>query len=137
MSEKPKLPPTEMTAVFDIKSIFGTLGALGYSVKNIRLIQSVEPQEGEEDQTILSWTFDVTGIPVIKEVGDEVIVKIGTCSVNIFSVKTETPDYYFVEDIIASNFIVDTEIAQFKSFVLENIFHSLLKTYLIVETEKT
>jgi len=124
---------------YDIGQIFKTVQALGYNISGIKLSESV--QEEETDPSILTITFNVTGlpIPVMSSNDMDVDIAIGEAVVHIFAADIgEGDDRYFVEDVIMSNFIADEDRhaqMSYKSFALENMFHALLKTFLIVHQE--
>lgn len=125
--------PIDAAPKYDIQAVFNTLSALGYTVSNIRIDQSVEPNQEEHVITVIG--FDIYGLPVTNEVGGEVVINVGKSTARIFTVETVHEDHYYIQDVVISNFIIDNDPIQYKSIAIENLFHALLKTFLIAKID--
>jgi hypothetical protein len=134
--------PLDAFPNYNLSSVIYSIQSLGYNVTNIMFNEG--PPQSEEDYRLVSITFKIRNLPIINPVlGEDLTTELGSAQITIFAVESIHPDTYYIEDIVASNFVVDSLIPElntnthsYKSYALDSTLFALLKTYIFVSSPK-
>ena len=132
--------PLDAVPNYTIQQVFSTLQSLGYAVTNVEFNES-QPAN-PEDVLIYAIDFMITGLPITHRVGDSVHIVTGVARVTIYGNETIHQNHIYIQDITMSTFkavsdeFVISDSFFYKSFAIDTLFHTLLKTLLIVKTNE-
>lgn len=131
--------PADAVPAYDLATIFSSINKLGYTISDINSSESAV--ETEEDMKFIVLSFTIGNFPILTTQGENlpVIQEVGRARVNLYAVETIHENTFYIEDITATTFTKDDLIvdvngpqASYRSFALDALFYSLLRTLLLL-----